>query len=98
MIYISITFHPLASFFERGQALFLMVFCFSWSSVSDDLVFSSCIFLFSFFLFLFRVLSSAFLSSVLPSLKLCLLKFLISEHLMLLVIHAKAAVAYSRCE
>ena len=36
--------------------------CFSWSSVSDDLFFSSCSFWFSFLLYLFRVLSSAFLS------------------------------------
>ena len=47
--------------------------CFSWSSVSDDLFFSSLIFLLSFLFYLFRFLSSAFLSSVLQSLKLCLL-------------------------
>ena len=48
--------------------------CFSWSSVSDVLFFSSCsFFLFSYLLYLFCVLSSAFLSSVLQSLKLCLL-------------------------
>ena len=47
--------------------------CFSWSSVSDDLFLPSCVFLFSFLLYLFRVLSSAFLSSVHQSLKLCLL-------------------------
>ena len=45
--------------------------CFSWSSVSDDLFYSSCNF---FVILLFRVLSSAFLSSVLQSLKLCLLE------------------------
>ena len=48
--------------------------CFSWSSASDDLFFpSSVIFWFSFLLYLFRILSSAFVSSVLQSLKLCLL-------------------------
>ena len=48
--------------------------CFSWSSVSDDLFFSSCSFFWvSFLLYLFRVLSSAILSSVLQYLKLCLL-------------------------
>ena len=51
--------------------------CFSWSSVSDDLFFPSSVFCFFLVLFLalsFRVLSSAFLSSVLQSLKLCLLQ------------------------
>ena len=48
--------------------------CFSCSSVSDDLFFpSSVFFLFSFLLYLFLILSSAFLSTVLQSLKLCLL-------------------------
>ena len=47
--------------------------CFSWSSVSDDLFFSSCNFLVILLVLLFRVLSSAFLYSVLQSLKLCLL-------------------------
>ena len=49
--------------------------CFLWSSVSDDLFFSSCNFLLSFLLYLFRVLSSAFLSFVLQSLKLFALSF-----------------------
>ena len=48
--------------------------CFSWSFVCDDLYFSSCSFFwFSFLLYLFRVLSSAFLSSVLQSMKLFML-------------------------
>ena len=46
--------------------------CLSWSSVSDDFSFLVVVFWFSFLLYLFRVLSSAFLSSVLQSLKLCL--------------------------
>ena len=49
--------------------------CFSWSSVSDDLFFTSSVvvvvFWFSFLLYLFHVLSSAFLSSLLQFLKLC---------------------------
>ena len=68
MIYIIlITFHHLASIF-CGQSLFLL------ASVSDDVFFSSCSFWFSFLLYLIRVLSSAFLSSFLQSLKLCLLQ------------------------
>ena len=43
--------------------------CFSWSSVSDDLFFSSC----NFLVLSFSRPTSAFLSSVLQSLKLCLL-------------------------
>ena len=47
---------------------------FPWSSVSDDFFsFPLVVFWFSFLLYLFRVLSSAFLSTVLQSLKLCLL-------------------------
>ena len=46
---------------------------FSWSSVSDEFLFSSCIFWLFFLLYLFRVLSSAVFSSVLQSLKLSLL-------------------------
>ena len=47
--------------------------CFSWSSASDDLFFPHAVSWFSFLLYLFRILSSAFLSSVLQCLKLCLL-------------------------
>ena len=47
--------------------------CFSWSSVSDDLFFPSCSFLVLLLALAFSRLSSAFLSSVLQSLKLCLL-------------------------
>ena len=46
--------------------------CFSWSSFSDDLFFSSCNFLVILFVQSFRVLSLAILSSVLQFLKLCL--------------------------
>ena len=48
--------------------------CFSWSTVSDDLYFPLIVFWSSSMLYLFRILSSAFLSSVLQSLKLCLLE------------------------
>ena len=47
--------------------------CFSWSSVSDDLFFASCSFLVLLLLYLFGAFSSAFVSSVLRSLKVCLL-------------------------
>ena len=55
--------------------------CFSWSSLSDDLFFSVVVFWFSFLMYFFPHLilslsflcSSSFLSSVLQSLKLCLL-------------------------
>ena len=46
--------------------------CFSWSSVSDDLSFPLIVIWFSFLLYLFCVFSSAFLSSVVQSLKICL--------------------------
>ena len=46
--------------------------CFSWSSFSDDLFFSSCNFLVILFVQSFHVLSLAILSSVLQFLKLCL--------------------------
>ena len=64
----------------------------SWSSVSDDLFFSSCSFWFSFLLYLVRILSSAFHSSVLRSLELCLL---ISMYFFgFLFVHAKATLVY----
>ena len=70
--------------------------CFSWSSVSDDLFFSSYTFWFSFLLYLVSVLSSAFLS---VSEALFALSFsFLSERLLLFSIHAKAALAYSRNE
>ena len=64
--------HPNSISYQVTNALI----CFSWSSVSDYLFFSSC----SFFCspscsIFFCVLSSAFLSSILQSLKLCLLYF-----------------------
>ena len=66
--------------------------CFSWSSVSVSLFFSSCIFmLFSFLLYLFRVLSLAFLSSVRVSEALFVLSSFLSE--CFFFVYAKAALA-----
>ena len=59
--------------------------CFSWSSVSDDLFFSSCNFLVTG-IYIFHVLSSAFLSSVLQSLFALSFPFL-SERF--IFVHAK---------
>ena len=47
--------------------------CFWWSSVSYDLFFSSCSFLVLLLALSFLLLSTAFVSSVLQSLKFCLL-------------------------
>ena len=58
---------------QRFNLLSVARHCFSWSSGSDyPFSFPLVFFWFSFLLYLFRVLSSAYRSSVLQSLKLCM--------------------------
>ena len=71
--------------------------CFSWSSVSDDLFFSSCTFLGLFFALSFsrHILSLSYICFSVSE-ALCALSFsFLSERLLLLFVHAKAALAYS---
>ena len=74
--------------------------CFSWSSVSDDLFFSSCSFLVLLLSLSFShvIVSLSFLCSSISEALFALSFSFLSERLMLLFVHAKAALAYSRNE
>ena len=71
--------------------------CFSWSSVSDNLFFSSSSFLALLSLSFFRlVVSLSFLCYSISEALFALSFYFLIEHLMLLFVHAKAALAYGR--
>ena len=72
--------------FESARGRFL------WSSVSDDLFFSSCSFWFSIFSHL--IISLSFLSSSISEALFALSFSFLSERLLLLFVHTKAALVY----
>ena len=73
---------------------------FWWSSVSDDLFFSSCTFLFSFLLYLFRSYPRPFfpLFFSLEALFALSFSFLSERFFGFFFVHSKAALQYSRNE
>ena len=72
--------------------------CFSWSSISDDLFFSSCSFLVLLLALSFSrlILSLSFLCSSVSEALFGLSFSFLSERLLLFFVHAKAALAYNR--
>ena len=74
--------------------------CFLWSSVSDDLFFSSCSFLVLLLSLSFSrlIISLSFLCSFISEALFALSFSFLSERLKLLFIHKKAVLAYSRNE
>ena len=92
MVYISYNFS-----FPRFNLLRVARHCFLWSSVSDDLFFSSCS-VFGSLSFSCLIVSLSFLFSSTSEALFALSFSFLSEHLMLLFVHAKAAPAFSRNE
>ena len=95
MIYISYTFS-----FPCFNLLRVARRCFSWSYVSDDLLFSSCSFLVLLLSPSFSrlIVSLSFLCSSISEALFALSFSFLSEYLLLLFVHANAALAYSRNE
>ena len=96
--------HLFQSYFSLSSPLFNLLrvdrSCFSWSSVSDDLFYSSCSFLVLLPALSFSrlILSLSFLCSSVSEALFALSFSFLSERCLFVFVHAKAALAYSRNE